>query len=320
VTSFSNPFPTRPFRFGVQLTKADSGAAWVEQARRIEGHGYDIATMPDHFDAQFAPMPALQAILSATTTLRAGALVFDNDYKHPLVLAKELATMDVLSDGRVEVGLGAGWMIADYEQAGMTYDRAGVRIDRFREGLAVIKGLMADGAFSFTGEHYTIRDHDGFPKPVQRPHPPVIIGGGGPRVLGIAAREADIVGVNGTLHAGVIGDEAIATMTRGAVVDKVGVVADAAREAGRIDDIEMNIRTFFVSVTDDRRAQVAAMAQMIGVDEAMITSSPFALVGSVDQIVEDLQARRDEFGFSYVIVGAAELDDFAPVVARLTGT
>lgn len=316
----TSPFPIKPFRFGVQLQTTATGAEWVEQARRIEAHGYDIATMPDHFDAQFAPVPALQAILSATTTLRASALVFDNDYKHPLVLAKELATMDVLSGGRVEIGLGAGWMMTDYEQAGMTYDRAGVRIDRFVEGLAIIKGLMRPDPLSFDGDHYTIREHNGFPKPVQGPHPPVIIGGGGPRVLGIAAREADIVGVNGTLHAGVVGPEAISTMTREAVVDKVAVVAAAARSAGRLDHIEMNVRAFFVSVTDDRDAQTAAMAALIGVEERMIRESPFALIGSVDQIVDDLVARRQEFGFSYVIVGAGEIDDFAPVVARLAGT
>lgn len=315
-----NPFPIKPFRFGVQLRNAPTGGDWSELAKRIEGHGYSVATMPDHFDDQFAPVPALQAMLSATTTLRVGALVFDNDYKHPLVLAKELATMDVLSNGRVEIGLGAGWMIADYEQAGMEYDRAGVRIDRFVEGLAVIKGLMGQEPFSFDGEHYTIRDHNGFPKPIQSPHPPIIVGGGGPRVLGIAAREADIVGVNGTLHAGVIGPEAISTMTREAVIEKVGIVADAARAAGRLDHIEMNVRTFFVSVTDDRDAQTAAMAEMIGVDEQMVRESPFALVGSPEQIADDLVARREEFGFSYVIVGANELDDFAPVVARLAGT
>ncbi|MFT6293231.1 MAG: putative F420-dependent oxidoreductase [Ilumatobacter sp.] len=316
----SSPFPIRPFRFGVQLAATPTGVEWAEQARRVESHGYDIATMPDHFDKQFAPVPGLQAILSATTTLRASALVFDNDYKHPLVLAKELATMDVLSGGRVEIGLGAGWMIADYEQAGMEYDRAGLRIDRFVEGLAVIKGLMGPEPFSFEGQHYTIRNHDGFPKPVQGPHPPVIIGGGGKRVLGIAAREADIVGVNGTLHAGVIGDEAIATMTRDAVVDKVAIVAEAARKADRLDKIEMNVRTFFVSVTKDRSGQVSAMAELIGVDEQMIRESPFALIGTPDQIADDLIARREEFGFSYIIVGGAEADAFAPVVARLANT
>ena len=141
----SSPFPIRPFRFGVQLAASAGRDHWIDQARRVEAHGYDIATMPDHFNDQLAPVPALQSILENTTSLRASALVFDNDYKHPLVLAKELATMDVLSEGRVEIGLGAGWMISDYEQAGIPYDRAGVRIDRFLEGLAVIRGCLAPG-------------------------------------------------------------------------------------------------------------------------------------------------------------------------------
>jgi probable F420-dependent oxidoreductase len=312
--------PVRPFRFGVQLSAAATGREWVETARRVESLGYAVATMPDHFTGQLAPMPALQAVLDATTTLRAGALVFDNDYKHPAILAKELATMDVLSDGRVEIGLGAGWMISDYEQLGLTYDRAGVRIDRFVEGLAVIRGAMAPGPFDFAGEHYTIAGYDGLPKPVQSPCPPILIGGGGNRVLTLAAQHADIVGVNGTLHAGVIGPEAIATMTAEAVAAKVGVVADAARAAGRLDEIEMNIRTFFVSVTDDRAGRLAAMASMIDVDETLIAESPFALIGSPASIVEDLLARREQHGFSYVIIGAEDLDDFAPVVAELAGS
>ncbi len=316
----SPQFPIKPFRFGVQLSDTATGSEWAETARRTEALGYSVATMPDHFTGQLAPMPALQALLDATTTLRAGALVFDNDYKHPAILAKELATMDVLSDGRVEIGLGAGWMISDYEQLGIAYDRPGVRIDRFVEGLAVIRGAMAPGPFDFAGEHYSITGYDGLPLPVQAPHPPILIGGGGKRVLTIAAREADIVGVNGTLDAGVIGPEAIATMTADAVTSKVAIVAEAAEAAGRLDHIEMNIRTFFVSVTDDRAGRLAATAAMIGVDEAMIAASPFALIGSTDKIVEDLLARRDQYGFSYVIVGAEDIESFAPVVAELAGT
>lgn len=313
----SSPFPIKPFRFGVQLPSPGDARSWVEQARRIETLGYDIATMPDHFDGQLAPVPALQSVLDATTTLRAGALVFDNDYKHPVVLAKELATMDVLSEGRVEIGLGAGWMTSDYEQSGIQHDRAGIRIDRFVEGLAVVRGAMAPGPFSFEGDHYKISEYDGLPKPVQKPHPPIIIGGGGRRVLSIAAREADIVGVNGTLHAGVIGAEAIATMTHAAVTEKVQIVAEAA--ASRINDIELHIRTFFVSVTDDRDTQLGEMAQLIQVDESELAASPFALIGSPAKIAEDLTARREQFGFSYITVGAEELDSFAPVVAELAG-
>ncbi len=312
-------FPVKPFRFGVQLSAPTTGAIWAEQARQIESLGYDIATMPDHFGDQFAPMPALQAILDATSTLRASALVFDNDYKHPVVLAKELATMDVLSNGRVEIGLGAGWMISDYEQTGMVYDRPGVRIDRFVEGLHIIKSAMGPEPFSFTGEHYTITDYNGLPQPVQQPCPPVIIGGGGKRVLTIAAQRADIVGVNGSLHAGVIGPDALATMTGEVIADKVAIVADAAEAAGRLDHIEMNIRAFFVSVTNDRAGQVAGIAQLIGVDEQMIEDSPFALIGSTDKLIEDIQARREQYGFSYIIVGHDEVESFAPVVAALNG-
>jgi probable F420-dependent oxidoreductase len=318
--SDSSPFPIKPFRFGVQLSAGTTGPDWAETARRTESLGYSVATMPDHFGGQLAPMPALQAVLDATTTLRAGALVFDNDYKHPAILAKELATMDVLSDGRVEIGLGAGWMISDYEQLGITYDRPGVRIDRFVEGLAVIRGAMTPGPFDFDGEHYTITGYDGLPKPLQSPHPPILIGGGGKRVLTIAAREADIVGVNGTLDAGVIGPEAVATMTAEAVTEKVAIVAEAAAAAGRLDHIEMNIRTFFVSVTDDRDGRIAAMAGMVNVAEEMIAASPFALIGSIGEIIEDLIERREQYGFSYVIVGAEDIEAFAPVVAELAGT
>ena len=313
----TSPFPTRPFRFGVQLGTTTGRSHWVDQARRVEDLGYSVACLPDHFTEQLAPVPALHSILENTTTLRAGALVFDNDYKHPVVLAKELATMDVLSEGRVEIGLGAGWMVSDYEQTGMPYDRAGVRIDRFEEGLAVIKGCLASGPFSFEGEHYTINRYDGLPLPVQQPRPPIVIGGGGRRVLSIAAREADIVGVNGTLHAGVIGPEAVETMALEAVAEKVAVVAGAAGD--RLADIEMNIRTFFTTVTDDRAGAVAAIAGMIPVDDDVIADSPFSLIGSIDKIVEDLLARRERFGFSYVIVGSDVLEAFAPVVGRLAG-
>ena len=151
---------------------AGSSKEWAESARKVEDLGYSSLTMPDHFNEQLAPVPALMAVAAATSTLRIGTLVFDNDYKHPLVLAKECATLDLLSDGRLELGLGAGWMRTDYEQSGIRYDPPKVRVDRFEEALHVLKGLFADGAFSHAGEHYTITEHDGQPKPLQRPHPP----------------------------------------------------------------------------------------------------------------------------------------------------
>ncbi|MBU6240570.1 MAG: TIGR03621 family F420-dependent LLM class oxidoreductase [Acidobacteria bacterium] len=307
----------RPFRFGVQCSRASSRSEWIDLARRTEANGFDCLTMPDHFTDQLAPVPALQAVADATTTLRVGALVWDNDYKHPVVLAKELATIDLLSEGRLEIGIGAGWMISDYEQAGIPYDAAGVRIDRFIEGLEIIKRSMNDGAFSFSGKHYTISNYDGLPKPVQRPCPPILIGGGGKRVLSFAAREADIIGINGTMTAGVVGPDAISSMTADAVEEKVNIVRTAA--GPRLADIEMNIRAFFVKVTDDAAGTISGMAQMIGVEPTMVADTPFALIGPVSKIVDDLLARRERWGFSYVIVGAEDVDSFAPVVAALNG-
>jgi probable F420-dependent oxidoreductase len=310
-------FPHRGFRFGVQVSKETTAKGWAELARRSEAAGYDVLTMPDHFTDQLAPVPALMAAADATTTLRVGALVFDNDYKHPVILAKELATLDLLSDGRTEIGLGAGWMISDYEEAGIQYDSPKVRIDRFIEGMAIIRGVMKDGPFSFAGEHYTITNYEGFPKPVQAPCPPVLIGGGGKRVLTYAAREADIIGINGTLTAGVVGPEALATMTAEAVDEKVAIVAAAG--AHRLNDIEMNIRTFFVKVTDDRAGMVERISSMFQVPADMINNSPFALIGSVESCIEQLLERREKWGFSYTIVGAENIDECAPIVAALRG-
>lgn len=308
----------RPFRFGIQASKAATRSAWASLAVRAEDNGYDVLTMPDHFGDQLAPIPALMAAADATTRLRVGALVFDNDYKHPLVLAKELATIDVLSEGRLEIGLGAGWMISDYEESGIAYDSPKVRIDRFVEGLAVVKGCLGEHAFTHAGEHYTVTGHDAFPKPVQKPAPPILIGGGGKRVLGIAARESDIVGINGTLTAGVIGTQAITTMTAEAVDDKVAIVREAAGD--RLGQIEMNIRVFMVKVTDDRDRAIASLATAMGVPPAFLEHSPFALMGSTEQIIDDLVTRRERWGFSYIIVGADDIEPFAPVVAALAGT
>jgi probable F420-dependent oxidoreductase len=310
-------FPLRPFRFGVQASSAKTRAEWVDLALRTEGQGYSCLTMPDHYDDQMAPVPALMTAANVTTTLRVGALVWDNDYKHPAVLAKELATMDVLSDGRLELGIGAGWMISDYEQMGIPYDSAKIRIDRFVEGIKVIKGAMAQGPFSFSGEHYTITGYNGTPKPIQAPCPPILIGGGGKRVLSIAAREADIIGINATMSAGVVGPDAISTMTAAAVDEKVDIVRVAA--GARLADIEMNVRAFLVNITEDAVGAAAGIATMMGVEQKMVEETPFALVGPPSKLIEDLLARRERWGFSYIIVGAEDIDSFAPVVSALNG-
>ena len=310
-------FPLRPFRFGVQSSSAKTRADWLDIARRTEDQGYSCLTMPDHYDEQLAPVPALMTAANVTTTLRIGALVWDNDYKHPAVLAKELATMDVLCDGRLELGIGAGWMISDYEQMGMPYDSAKIRIDRFVEGIKVIRGAMAQGPFSFSGEHYTITGYNGTPKPIQAPCPPILIGGGGKRVLSIAAREADIIGINATMSAGVVGADTFLTMTAQAVDEKVDIVRVAA--GARLADIEMNVRAFLVNITDDAAGAATDIAAMIGVEPRMVEETPFALVGPPSKLIEDLIARRERWGFSYIIVGDDQIDAFAPVVSALNG-
>lgn len=273
--------------------------------------------MPDHFTDQLAPVPALMSVADATTKLRVGALVWDNDYKHPVVLAKELATMDLLSDGRLELGIGAGWMISDYEQSGIPYERAGLRIDRMIEGIDVMKGCFAQGAFSYAGKHYTITNYDGLPKPLQAPCPPILIGGGGKRVLTYAAQVADIIGINATMSAGAVGPEAISTMTAEAVDGKVDIIRDSAGD--RFNHVEMNIRAFLVNITDDAAGAISRLAAGMGVEESMVAETPFALMGPPSKLIEDLIARRERWGFSYVIVGGEDVEKFAPVVAALSG-
>jgi probable F420-dependent oxidoreductase len=312
------PGVTRPFRFGVQVTDSPDGVAWREKARRIEGLGYSTLYMPDHFiDTRLAPMVGIAVAAEATSTLRVGALVFDNDYKHPAILAKETATIDLLSSGRVELGIGAGWMRVDYDALGLPYDSAGVRIERLEEALAVIKGCFADGPFSYSGTHYTITDYDSVPKPVQQPLP-IMIGGGGRKVLTLAGREADIIGINPNLRAGELSSDQAADTVAEQTARKVEWIKEGAGD--RFDSIELQIRYFFAAVTDDRQALAEAAAPAFGVTAEEALGSGVALLGTVDEICDTLVERRERWGVSYIVIGEAEIDDFAPVVARLADT
>ncbi len=308
----------RPFRFGVQISTAASAQDWVRLARRAEELGYSSLFMPDHFGEQLAPVPALMAAADATTDLRIGTLVFDNDFKHPVVLAKEVATIDLLSGGRFEFGIGAGWMNTDYEHSGIVHDRPGIRIDRLEEALTVCKGLFAEGPVSFTGSHYTVTGLEGMPKPVQRPHPPILIGGGGRRVLSLAAREADIVGINPKLTSGRVDSSAARNGAPEVTDQKVQWVKDAAGD--RYDDLELNMLVFAVVVTDDRAGTAEMMAPLFDVEPEVVPDYPLAWIGNEDEIVESLQARRDRWDVSYLVVQADAMEAAAPVVARLAGT
>jgi probable F420-dependent oxidoreductase len=305
------------FRFAVQTSSGRTREEWAEKARKVESLGYSTLLIPDHFNDQLAPMPAMMAAADATTTLRVGSLVLDNDYKHPLVHAKEAATIDVLSGGRLEFGLGAGWMRTDYDASGMVYDPPGVRISRFKEGLTIIKGLLGEGPVNFAGTYYTITNHEGTPKPVQKPLP-ILVGGGGKRVLSIAAREANIVGINFNLEQGAVNRTTMQTGGAGSTDEKIGWIRAAA--GSRFDELELNVTVFVAIVTDDQAGMAERVAPGFGMSPAEVLDSPHALIGSVDQIVETLQARRERYGISYVAFSGDGFDRLAPVVARLAGT
>ncbi|MGZ4675101.1 MAG: TIGR03621 family F420-dependent LLM class oxidoreductase [Acidimicrobiia bacterium] len=313
----------RPFRFGVHSSDAAPGSAWIEAARGIERLGFSTLFLRDHFDTQLGPIAAMSAAAVATETLRIGCLVHANDYRHPVVLAKELATIDHLSSGRVEIGLGAGWMAPDYEQAGMPFDPPGVRVSRLEEAVTIVKALMAGGPVDVKGDHYTVTGHELYPPPVQSP-PPLMIAGGGPRMLRLAAREADIVGLNPARKSNAAWeDQNLPDATADATDRKIGWLRDAA--GGRYADLELSIVVPFVLVTDDREATAAAIAAGLPPDpEAELTAegvlaSPHVLIGSVDQICATLVERRDRWDLSYYVFNDDSLDAVAPVVAQLAG-
>ncbi|MGQ0823460.1 MAG: TIGR03621 family F420-dependent LLM class oxidoreductase [Actinomycetota bacterium] len=310
----------RKFRFGVLVRNATSAKEFTETARRAEALGYSTLFVPDHFvDHQLAPTVALGHAAAVTDTLRIGTLVLGNDYKHPVVLAREAGTLDLLSDGRLELGLGAGWMTVDYEKAGLPLDPPGVRIARLAESIAVLKGLLADGLFSFDGEHYQVTDLDGQPKPVQRPHPPFIVGGGAPKILALAAREAQIVGINANLRSGDgSSKDAAHSLTPAATDQKIEWLRAAAGD--RYDDLEIQTLVGFVYTTDDASSIVDTIAGGFGVSPEDALLAPVTLVGTHAEMVDLLERRRDRWQMSYVVVMADALDALAPVIAQLAGT
>ena len=307
----------RRFRFGIQRSQPLDGMTWAETARHVESLGYSSLQMPDHFGDQLAPLTALAVAAGATTTLKVGALVFGNDYRHPVTLATEMATLDVLSEGRVELGLGAGWMTSDYEQSGIPLDPPGVRVDRLEESLQVVKGLLSGDEFSLTGEHYQVAGMTLRPHPFTAGGPPLVVGGGGRRVLSIAARYADIVGINSNMRAGVIGVDAAVDALPGATDRKVDWVREAAGE--RFDDLELNALAFLAAVCDDADDRARSLAEIFGTDAGELLEAPAVLLGTLEQIEEQLLARRERWGFSYYVFSGPVADEMAPVVARMTG-
>lgn len=319
----------RPFRFAVQARAAASGRAWGTLAQRAEDLGYSAMTMPDHLDDQYGPLAGLAAVACATSRLRIGHLVLANDYRHPAVLAKELATLDVISAGRLDLSVGAGHDENDYRAVGLPFDPPGQRIARLTEALDVIYGLFGATSLSMHGSFYRINDLDGYPKPIQS-RIPLLIGAGGRKMLRLAAERADIIGINGTIRPGSvppgvltsklpiphISHESWLSMSAAEVDKKVALIRETA--GSRAAHIELSIRAFLTQVTDRTDEFERQLSSDLSLDLDFVRHSPFVLAGSQARIVERLLERRERWGITYIVVGSAEMEAFAPVIAALS--
>ncbi|HWE66721.1 MAG TPA: TIGR03621 family F420-dependent LLM class oxidoreductase [Acidimicrobiales bacterium] len=307
-----------PFRFALQVSQAASPAAWKALARKTEDLGYATLYIPDHLDDQWAPMIALAVAAEATTTLKVGTLVLDNDFRHPVILAKEAATLDVVTGGRFELGMGAGWMTTDYKQSGIPMDPAAVRIARLAESLEIMRSMWTTGRATFEGEYYQVHEALGTPSPVTPGGPPLVIGGGSQRILTLAGRYADVVSVVPSLAAGFIGAEVAAE----SIVEKYSDRVEWARAAAgeRAAQLEFQCWTAAVQVVPNAAELFESMAPLFGLSPEQLRAAPVALIGTTGEIVETLQKRRAELSFSYIVVHEAEMEALAPVIAELAGT
>jgi len=306
------------FRFALQASRAASPAAWKELARKTEDLGYSTLYVPDHLDDQWAPLLALAVAAEVTTTLRVGTLVLDNDFRHPVVLAKEAATLDVVTDGRFEFGLGAGWANADYEMSGIAMDTPGVRVARLAESIDIMRSMWTEGSATFDGEHYRVTGALGTPAPVTPGGPPLVIGGGSRRVLELAGRVASVASIVPSLAAGFIGAETAAQAVAEKYADRVRWALDAAGD--RAGELELQCWTVAVSVVPNAAEVVESLAPAFGLTPDQLRAAPVALIGTAGEIVETLRKRREEYGFSYIVVHEGEMDSLAPVIAELAGT
>jgi probable F420-dependent oxidoreductase len=306
------------FRFALQVSKADSPQNWRSLARQAEDLGYSTLYVPDHLDDQWSPMVACAVAAEATTTLRVGTLVLDNDFRHPVLVAKEAATLDILTEGRFEFGIGAGWMTTDYEQSGIPMDVPSVRIRRLDESLEIMRAMWRDGTATFSGEHYDVRDVVGGPAPVTPGGPPIVIGGGSKHILTLAGRHAKVVSIVPSLAAGHIGREVAAESVVEKYTERVRWAREAAGE--RAGELELQCWTVAVQVVPNANEIFEAMAPMFDLTPDQLRAAPLALIGTAPEIADTLRRRREELGFSYIVVHEAEFEALAPVVAELAGT
>ncbi len=305
----------RPFRFGLTAGWVGNGEAWLALARRAEELGYDVLLVPDHLTGQLSPVPALAAAAAVTSRLRIGSYVFANDFRHPLLLAREAATLDALSGGRHEFGIGAGWRVSDYRQLGVPYDAAGRRIDRMEEALGVIHRLFAGETVTHEGGHYHLRGARLMPRPLQRPRPPIMVGGGGPRMLGIAAREADIVGFVPQFSAA--GRPIVRQLTESALAEKVALVRSAAGD--QFEHLELNLFIALAGMIGSGTGPLSSVAAAGLAAGAGVIRSPYALHGTRARLREILQRRRDRLGISYYSFPQPAMESMASLVEDLAG-
>jgi probable F420-dependent oxidoreductase len=320
---------THPFQFSLQAFDATSAAEWVDTCRRAESLGYatlfttdhyfgpgEIAAASGHRPVDVAPISAMTMAAAVTTEMKVGCRVFCVDYHQPVVLAKELATVDFLSGGRLVAAIGAGWVKAEYDGMGIVQDRPGVRIARLAEAVEVLRAHWSGEPIDVQGQHLRVTGFTGTPAPVQQ-RIPLMIGGGAEKVLTLAGRVADIVSFNFNNAAGKLGASSVSSSDEEQTLQKLQWVRDAAGD--RFDQLELEIGAYFIAVTDDRDGAATAMGGRFGVSADAILSHPHTLIGSVEQICETLEERRARFGISNICVAQRHLDEFAPVVARLAG-
>jgi probable F420-dependent oxidoreductase len=321
------PMDRPPFRFAVQATNAAGGREWRDTVRKVEDLGYSTLFLADHYlgpgPAQkiartprqdLAPIAAMAAAAAVSDTLRIGCRVFCIDYHVPAVLAKEAATLDLLSDGRLEMGIGAGWSETEYNAMGLTFDRAGRRIAKLAEVVSLIKAHWEGEQLDFAGRQVQVRGYAGRPRPVQRPHPPIMIGGGGPRMLAYAGREADIVSMSSVPF---VARDADGRDPQAVARRRIDVVRNAAGE--RYARLEIEGSPYFTAITEDPETALSTAATTTGIPAEVLRSHPNVMIGSLETVVELLYSRRELLGINYVTVQQSQIESFAPVVDRLRG-
>lgn len=305
----------RRFRFAAKAVVAKSASDWRSQVQEAEALGYSCLLLDEHFNDQLSPIPALMAAADAAEHLTLGTAVLGVDFRNPVLLAREAATIDLLSDGRLELGLGAGWLNSDYAAAGLVQDSAAVRIERLSEAVDIMRAVWATKPYEFSGQHYKIGESSGYPKP--HSPIPILIGGGGRKILSMAAQKADIISVNAKVVGRSVNPRTLATTTAAAIEERLGWIREAA--GARLAELELHLQVYVAIVTDHHNSAVDEVASSWGLEPEVIRTSPHFQIGTIDRISDELLEMRERWGISYVGFEPAATRQIAPVVDRLTG-